>query len=388
MCPTKKGVDECKSDENCSWNRIKSRCYKKSKKQNENKLTGFYARSICPTKKTSMACNFDDSCRWNGTKEKCYKKWVPADKLSYQINGFKRSFANRADFEQFIDFLEYYNFIFFISDEENYQISVDDQIFNIINVFILPEKYRIEKLRKMPTIFQQWGIPFDRLSFGLMQPNTPRRKYYKTNFYNNTPVILPNNRLFQISFGNPRQFTNYTQITSNILSECFIQTLFSLGLRNEKEGKKDVAKMKKKKSTGVAFVEAAKYFETIFGLMDGQIQYQEDTFNFSEYLPDMDDFFGEWLENNYATIISLLFFNPQEKKNFGHFMILYKFNDTLFYFDPQMNVHFQDLSHLVYYYEEILNMEMIYYGYYTTKNIKQPIELKTNACPIRFNDGG
>ena len=49
-----------------------------------------------------------------------------------------------------------------------------------------------------------------------------------------------------------------------------------------------------------------------------------------------------------------------------------------------MNVHFQDLSHLVYYYEEVLNMEITYYGYYATKNIKQPIKLKNNACPIQL----
>jgi len=214
-----------------------------------------------------------------------------------------------------------------------------------------------------------------------MQTDTPRRAYYKK-YNQKNPFLLPNKQLFQISFNDPGQFTNYTQITSNTLFECFIQTLFSLGLRDPKQGKKDVVKLKKIKAKGVQFAEAATYFEAIFELQPGQIQYNETPF---DYAGLMDDFFDNLLENNCATIFSFIYrTNDSNATIFGHFMIVYKVNDELVFFDPQLNVHYENLSHLQYNFEVDRNVEIMFYGYFETNYITQPIELKNNSCPIKF----
>jgi hypothetical protein len=386
ICPTKKSVEDCNSDEICRWNRIKSRCYKKSKRQlksNVNTLSGRYVRSICPTKKNFKECDLDDLCRWNRGKEKCYKKFVPGNMLTYIIPGFYRTFKNSTDLERFIDLLDYYYLIYYVIDEEQNQILVEDQILNITNLTIIPEKYRLDRLRKMPIFFKEHDIPFEIRQPNQMQTDTPRRAYYKK-YNQKNPVLLPNKQLFQITFNDPDQFINYTQITSNTSFECFIQTLFSLGLRDVKEGKKDVVKLQKKKFRGVKFVEAAKYFETSFGLRPGQIQYNELPF---EYAGLMDDFFENLLENNCATIFSLIY-RMNDSTIFGHFMIVYKLNDELFFFDPQLNVHYENLSHVQYTFEVERDQEILFYGYFETNNITQPIELKNNSCPINFYHGG
>jgi len=387
ICPTKKKVEECHSHEICSWNRVKSKCYKKSKRQltssNENTLLGRYVRSICPTKKNFKACDLDDLCQWNRVKEKCYKKFVPGNMLTYNIHGFRRTFKNSTELKEFIDRINYYYLLYSLDDEENNQISVDDQIFNINNLTIIPEKYRLDRLRKMPFFFKEHGIPFEIRQPNQMQPDTPRRAYYKK-YNQKNPFLLPNKQLFQIAFTDPAQFTNYTQITSNTSFECFIQSLFSLGLRDPKQGKKDVVKLQKNKFKGVKFEEAARYFETSFGLHPGQIQYKESEF---EYPDLMDDFFKTLLENNCATIFSLLIYRIDESTTFGHFMIVYKMNDELVFFDPQLNVHYENISHLQH---DFANegQEISFYGYYETNNIAQPVELKNNSCPIHFYRGG
>jgi hypothetical protein len=131
-------------------------------------------------------------------------------------------------------------------------------------------------------------------------------------------------------------------------------------------------------------VEAAKYFETSFGLRPGQIQYNELPF---EYAGLMDDFFENLLENNCATIFSLIY-RMNDSTIFGHFMIVYKLNDELFFFDPQLNVHYENLSHVQYTFEVERDQEILFYGYFETNNITQPIELKNNSCPINFYHGG
>ncbi len=386
ICPTKKKMEECSSDENCSWNRIKSKCYKKSKRQrksNENTLSGRYVRSICPTKKNFKECDLDDLCQWNRAKEKCYKKFVPGNMLTYIIHGFYRTFENSTDLERFTDLLDYYYLIYYVIDEENNQISVDDQIFNIFNLTIIPKQYRLDRLRKMPIFFKEHGIPFEIRQPNQMQPDTPRRAYYKK-YNQKNPFLLPNKELFQIAFNEPDQFTNYTQITSNTSFECFIQSLFSLGLRDPKQGKKDVVKIQKNKFKGVKFEEAAKYFETSFGLHPGQIKYEETEFECDSC---MDVFFDNLLENNCATIISLLIYRMNDSTTFGHFMIVYKLNDELVFFDPQLNAHYENSSRL----QDDFNaegQEISFYGYFKTNNITQPVELKNNSCPINFYRGG
>lgn len=382
-CPLKLKEDECNSNDPCIWNRLKSKCYKKSKKQiisAQNKLSGRYFRSRCPSIKNFKTCYFDDSCRWNRTKEKCYKKWIPSNRLTYKIHEFYRSFQNNSDLKRFADILEYYKMSFYIDDieSEKNQILVNEQMFNIVNLSIIPEKYRLERLRHMPMLFKEHGIPFEIANPEQLQTDTPRRVYYKT-FYRNNTFLLPK-PLFQISFKDPRQFELYTQITSKTGNECFIQTLFSLGLRDVKEGKKDVAKIKKTNVKGVQFDEAANYFETSFGLQPGQILYNENKYT---TMPEMDDFFKQNLENNFATIFSLSFFNYNSDL-LGHYLIVYKVFDTLHYFDPQMNKHYENLSNLMYELGVVRNLNIVAYGFYETHNIKNPIELKNNYCPIKI----
>jgi len=382
-CPLKLKNDECNLDDQCVWNRSKSKCYKKSKRQiigAQNKLLGRYVRSRCPSIKKYKDCYFDESCRWNRSKEKCYKKSIPTQMISYRIPEFYRSFQTKDDLKRFADILEYYNMSFYVDDieSEKNQILVNEQMFSMTNLLIIPEKYRLERLRKIPMLFKEHGIPFEIAHPEQLQTATPRRVYYKT-FYRENPFLLPK-PLFQISFKDPRQFELYTQITSKKHNECFIQSLFSLGLREINQGKKDAAKIKKKNSIGVRFDEAANYFETSFGLQPGQILYNENEFT---TMDEMDDFFEDNLENNFATIFSFIFFNYKSDL-LGHFLIVYKLFDNLHYFDPQLNKHYENLSQLVYEMEVDRNLNIVAYGFYETNNITKPIELKNNYCPIQF----
>ena len=214
----------------------------------------------------------------------------------------------------------------------------------------------------------------------IISPNTPRKEYVKKYF--DKPIqLLGKTKLFQVSFQNPEQFINHTRITEDTNMECFIQTLFSLGLRDRKEGKQDLERIKGY-NQGVLFEEAVKYIKTSFALKDDQLKYVY-TIIFStgsESKESISKFFNKRLVNNYAAIFSVTF--KKDETTLGHYVIAYKYNDIVNYFDPQQKIHTTN--------PEELSPEGWYiaqYGYFRTINVEKSMKLKNTTCPIEFFGG-
>lgn len=223
---------------------------------------------------------------------------------------------------------------------------------------------------------------------------TPRTSYTRKFF--NKPIVLQAKPLFQVPF-DISQFRNYTQITAKTNIECFIQTLFSLGLRDIDSAKEDIEKLTRMK-IGTPWTEATKYIAQSFGLDEGQVVHRwlisEFISNkFSEYISERHTSVGKYylelrhayiskscdtifedLDNDCATILLL------EYPNHGHYIIASKRNNHLLFFDPQKNKFNVDINALS-------ENPIIQIGIIEVSNITTPIELKSNTCSIAFNGG-
>ena len=213
---------------------------------------------------------------------------------------------------------------------------------------------------------------------------TPRKAYVNKYFVGKEkPVTLLGKRdFFQVSFTNPNQFKKYVQITDKPRIDCFIQTLFSLGLRDRKEGKKDIVKLEKYK-IGIKNSDAAKYIQTSFGLKPGQVDFRifDNVFkNNDEFKKDISDNLQRNIDNNYATIVFLEY--EKGKRNWGHYIVAYKYNDKIVYFDPQDKTHTKHTHKL-----SLEGVIVSRYGYFKIKNVRKSVELQNNICPMEFLGG-
>ena len=213
------------------------------------------------------------------------------------------------------------------------------------------------------------GNPID-----ITPAETPRQHYATT--YLNKDIFLNTRTLFQVSI-HKDQLDNYTQITPETRIECFIQTLFALGLRNLREAKKDVDLLKTM-TKGTPWHEADKYFQTIFGLKDGQIGH----FGYRQTFHDNEDFsthvsrlLQHELDNNYATILPIAIRSPTH--TWFHFVIAYKYEDVLYFFDPQTKITSTNAADLSLY-------TIFKFGFFTTKGVDKLTPLQTNTCSIKF----
>jgi hypothetical protein len=188
------------------------------------------------------------------------------------------------------------------------------------------------------------------------KPTTPRSKYIEDL---PAPHLLGGADVFQVSFQSVDQFNRYVKITEHTRIECFIQCLFLLGLRDIKEAKKDIQKLKSYKN-GVKFIVAAKYIQRAFGLKDGQISHH-----------NIKNEHELTLTNNYATIFNVTF--KDEKREWGHYIVAYKYNNIVYYFDPQAN------EHIV-----LDKLNIIGFGCFLTRGIKDNVILTTTTVPLYY----
>jgi hypothetical protein len=187
-------------------------------------------------------------------------------------------------------------------------------------------------------------------------PTTPRSKYIEDL---PVPHLLGGVDIFQVSFQSVEQFNSYVKITENTRIECFIQCLFLLGLRDIKEAKKDIQKLKSYKN-GVKYTIAATYIQTVFGLKYGMISHH-----------NIKSIHALNLTNNYATILNVIF---KDETEWGHYIVAYKYNNIVYYFDPQAN------NHIVI--DKLKNI--IGFGFFLTKGIKDNVNLKNTTSTINF----
>jgi hypothetical protein len=222
----------------------------------------------------------------------------------------------------------------------------------------------------------------------LESADTPRKVYARE--YLNHPIqLLGKKMLLHISFPNPEQFINYKKITGEEQTgdECFIQSLFTLGLRDRKAGKQDLEEIKKHNIGGISFKKAATYLEKSFGLEPGKIVHSWENKDFKTNIEFKDDIYLKLrtnLANNHSTIISLGLKNTKTNVIGGHFMIVYKYNKILHFFDPQSNGDTTDASKIFL----AKNILVINYGLYYTKQIEKTMDLIDNTCQLDYTKGG
>lgn len=229
---------------------------------------------------------------------------------------------------------------------------------------------------------------------------TPRTAFMKKYF--KQPVMLLNNYkndayglLFQVSFSDPDQFTNYANLAANPRIDCFYQSLFSLGLREVERAKIDAADVNEKGTLGVYNNDIKKYLMSVFHLTKTQIVcLQSKPIVNSKGLPDnkeakkrINDLFEEKLKNNHATIFTITFFKDG-KELYGHAMVAYKYKNKVYYFDPQKKgiedekkVKSETLSHIIKYSG---NNYITKFSYFKIAGLPEP-KVSTNlTCHIPY----
>jgi hypothetical protein len=124
--------------------------------------------------------------------------------------------------------------------------------------------------------------------------------------------------------------------------------------------------------------EADKYFQTIFGLKDGQIGH----FGYRQTFHDNEDFsthvsrlLQHELDNNYATILPIAIRSPTH--TWFHFVIAYKYENVLYFFDPQTKMTSTNAADLSLY-------TIFKFGFFTTQGVDKLTPLQTNTCSIKF----
>jgi len=230
--------------------------------------------------------------------------------------------------------------------------------------------------KKSQKILQQMYFAMHELKTG----DSPR-KIYSEKYLTHRVELLGNKYLFQVSFPNLEQFANYKPLTLHT-ADCFIQTIFSLGLRCEKAVKEDIQKLRKKKSwSGVSPTEMLNYFEKTFGIKRDHFRFISNVVSFkkpNEGVKKMIEFLDKELENNYATILDVNLKRKDSPQICGHVMLAYKYNDIVYFFDPQINRLERDPNNMRddYYVKQ--------YNIFRTVDLKESVELKDSTCSIDF----
>ena len=224
---------------------------------------------------------------------------------------------------------------------------------------------------------------------------TPITKYANT-YLNKRPTLLDNvtskmknNLIFQVSFSGLDQFKNYKNLSKNPTFDCFYQSLFSLGLRDINVAKKDSSEVNTKGKAGVYTFEAEKYIRSSFGLPANSVQYRESPQfnNNSEVDQLIDTFLIDHLHNNYATIVMIKLNNTTTKQIWGHYLIAFKHQNKIGFFDPQkkgfMLDLFENISSLIVP-REIKTKLIAHVGFFYITNVTEPKVALDVECPINY----
>jgi hypothetical protein len=204
-------------------------------------------------------------------------------------------------------------------------------------------------------------------------------------------ICLSSNTLFQVPF-TFEQIDNYKGISQYYTCDCFFQVLSLLGLRHYYISKRDSKKIYNLSSKGVEINDAARYLSTIFGTMietkhinplrlseisKNPINRNDEKIIFQSLISEMK------LENGYATLVCGLLYNTTTKMKYGHFFVIHKQNDTIYYYDQSSRRHTTDLNKL-FKFKRFLG----FCPYYNSKNSKACLIRNkiTQKIPISLNN--
>jgi hypothetical protein len=249
--------------------------------------------------------------------------------------------------------------------------------------------------------------PLENMPIKSIVRNTPRSQYARE-YFKDVPIHLSNQGpvlpqrtggtpevLFQVSYSSPDQFSHYANLHKDPEIDCFYQSLFSLGLRGATLAKKDSSEINKKGESGVPLHEILHYIAFAFNIPMDQVVF--------ERLPELSvkpgvyknnvsqarikEFFKGYLENKYATIF-VIEFSRKGKFYYSHAMVAYKWNNVVYYFDPQKKGLLADkdvlatsLSHIIRYSK---NSTITDFGYFKVPVTENPKELVDKTCPIAY----
>jgi hypothetical protein len=225
---------------------------------------------------------------------------------------------------------------------------------------------------------------------GFTKEKSPRKTYARR-YFKTPPTLLGSEPLFQVSF-RPRQFKNYVNLAEDPKMDCFIQSLFSLGLRNVDVAKKEVVGINQNATIGVSFENAEKYIADSFSIPRTDVN--------SRYIlttkesgvdpkKSIGSFLDYYLLNNYATILILIIHRGEEE--WGHYIVAYKHKDKVYFFDPQAKgfekyrfIHSTNINTLMKHYVKG-DPKIVEYGYFSlSTNVVKSMPLLNDTCPIEY----
>lgn len=130
---------------------------------------------------------------------------------------------------------------------------------------------------------------------------------------------------------------------------------------------------------GTPFHEADKYFQNIFGLKDGQIGhvgYMKTFKNNDDFSTHVSRLLQHELDDNYATILPIAI--RSSTHTWFHFVIAYKYENVLYFFDPQNPQN--GITNAA----ELSPHTILRFGFFTTQGVHKPTPLQSNTCSIKF----
>jgi len=221
---------------------------------------------------------------------------------------------------------------------------------------------------------------------------TPRSDYYDIHF-NNAVTLLEKNIVYQVSFNNVSQFYNYVYIYPNTLvkkryPDCVLQSFFAIGMRNISALYKDVDKIvKNSPKNGVTVGNITEYMATSFGLNKNMVSYSNITYKkdpdtdispsntyeyiLSKYRPlyeKVTSIYHKHIHPYHATTMTIMFL--QNYVVWHHNIVVFKHNNEIIFFDPQMNIISNSLETMYKSFQSIILEVTIYIVYGVDKPIK------------------
>jgi len=208
------------------------------------------------------------------------------------------------------------------------------------------------------------------------------------------PICLLSDKCFQVPFSY-ENIKRYKGISNYKVPDCLYQVLTVLGLRHYSVSNKDSRKihyleMKDVFCEGVFISDAANYLSHIFQTTitsSGEIKDESNETIYEILVKSLN------LKNGYATLICGCFISNKDKNlnndyvTYGHYFIVHKQNDVIYYYDQTYRTHTKDIHRI----EKVRNAKMdgffMYYNiYYNQESSKNCILNKDKiAEPIPFS---